>query len=56
MFPLVWPEIDDFDLLRLMNHGGLPEIYLSSEPDEDLSSYVSTYLKEEIKAEALQEM
>ena len=53
LFPLCSVEIDSFDLLRLMNHGGLPEIYDSSEPDEDLEAYVDTYLKEEIKAEAV---
>jgi predicted AAA+ superfamily ATPase len=53
LFPLTWPEINAFDLVRLLNHGGLPEIYDSSEPDEDLEAYVDTYLKEEIKAEAV---
>ncbi len=53
LFPLTSREIDRFDLLRLLNHGGLPEIYDSEEPDEDLASYVSTYLQEEIKAEAV---
>ena len=40
-------------MIRLLNHGGLPEIYDSEEPDEDLAAYVNTYLKEEIKAEAV---
>lgn len=53
LFPLVSAEIKDFDLLRMLNHGGLPEIYDSSEPDEDLAAYVDTYLREEIKAEAV---
>ena len=53
LFPLVSSEIENFDLLRLMNHGGLPEIYDSDEPDEDLAAYVDTYLREEIKAEAV---
>jgi predicted AAA+ superfamily ATPase len=53
LFPLVSREIPDFDLLRMINHGGLPEIYDSDEPDEDLAAYVSTYLQEEIKAEAV---
>jgi predicted AAA+ superfamily ATPase len=37
----------------MMNHGGLPMIYQSDEPDEDLAAYVDTYLREEIKAEAV---
>ncbi len=53
LFPLTSREIHGFDLLRLLNHGGLPDIYDSDEPDEDMASYVSTYLQEEIKAEAV---
>jgi predicted AAA+ superfamily ATPase len=53
LFPLTSIEIENFDLIRLLNHGGLPSIYDSDEPDEDLASYVSTYLQEEIKAEAV---
>lgn len=53
LFPLVSREIPDFDLLRLMNQGGLPSIYLSDEPEEDLTAYIDTYLREEIKAEAV---
>lgn len=53
LFPLVSREIEDFDLERMINHGGLPEIYNSDEPDEDLTAYVDTYLREEIKAEAV---
>ena len=53
LFPLVSAEIPDFNLLRLMNNGGLPENYDSSEPDEDLAAYTDTYLREEIKAEAV---
>lgn len=53
LFPLVSAEIPDFDLLRYLNRGGLPFAYLSDDPDEALSSYVDTYLREEIRAEAL---
>lgn len=57
LFPLVSPEIGGksfkFDLNELLNRGGLPEIYDSSEPDLDLAAYVDLYLKEEIKAEAV---
>ncbi|OGQ65598.1 MAG: hypothetical protein A3F89_01060, partial [Deltaproteobacteria bacterium RIFCSPLOWO2_12_FULL_50_11] len=53
LFPLTSHEIEDFDLLRYLNHGGLPAIYLSEEPQEDLAGYVSLYLKEEIQAESL---
>lgn len=53
LFPLVSAEIGNVDLERLINHGGIPDIYKSDEPDEDLTAYVDTYLREEIKAEAV---
>ncbi len=53
LFPLTFVEIDDFDLLRYLNYGGLPQVYSSKEPEEELESYVGTYLQEEIKAEAV---
>jgi predicted AAA+ superfamily ATPase len=53
LFPLTSEEIETFDLTRLINHGGLPEIYDGNDPDEDLTAYVDTYLREEIKAEAV---
>ncbi len=53
LFPLVSKEIEDFNLLKMLNNGGLPEIYDSDEPEEDLGAYVDTYLREEIKAEAV---
>lgn len=53
LFPLVTLEIDNFDLNRYLNYGGLPQVYLSDSPTEELLAYVNTYLYEEIKAEAL---
>jgi uncharacterized protein len=52
-FPLVFPEIPDFNLLRALNHGLIPRHYLSNQPELLLESYVGEYLKEEIAAEAL---
>jgi predicted AAA+ superfamily ATPase len=42
-----------FDLLRAINHGLLPPIYLSDSPDEDLAAYAGTYLQQEIVAEGV---
>jgi predicted AAA+ superfamily ATPase len=42
-----------FDLVRLLNHGTLPKIYLAENPQRVLHAYVSDYLKEEIMAEGL---
>lgn len=54
-FPLVSAEIKDFNLLRYLNHGGLPSHYLATKSslDSELDDYVSLYLKEEISDEAL---
>jgi len=53
LHPFVYPEVaKDNDLLeRIMTCGLLPPHYLSQAPDEDLRSYVDTYLAEEIAAE-----
>jgi len=53
LHPFVYPEVaEDNDLLeRVMARGLLPPHYLSEAPDEDLRSYVDTYLSEEIAAE-----
>lgn len=53
LFPLTSNEIPNFNLLRYLNRGGLPDVYLGQYPEEDLQSYVSLYLQEEIQAEAL---
>lgn len=53
LFPLTSAEIDDFDLLRALNHGLLPRHYLGNNVRLMLQSYVGEYLKEEIEAEAL---
>ncbi|QIV95696.1 putative AAA+ superfamily ATPase [Allofrancisella inopinata] len=52
LFPLTSFEITDFNLERYLRYGGLPAIYLSDEPEEDLDAYIGTYLKEEIQIEA----
>lgn len=53
LFPLVYPEIPDFDLLRALNHGLLPPHYQADDARKPLAAYVGDYLKEEIAAEAL---
>jgi uncharacterized protein len=53
LFPLTWKEIPDFKLARYLRYGGLPSVYLSEFPEEELDAYVNTYLKEEIMAEGL---
>lgn len=53
LFPLTWKEIPEFNLERYLRYGGLPAVYLSEYPEEELDAYVNTYLKEEIMAEGL---
>ncbi len=53
LFPLTSQEIPDFDLKRYLHFGGLPPVYASKFPQEELHAYVNTYLKEEIQSEAL---
>jgi len=52
LFPLVFPEIPDFSLLKAINNGLLPRHYLAQKADKLLETYVGDYLKEEIAAEA----
>ena len=53
IFPLTSHEIDDFDLLKYCQNGGLPAIYNSDDAWLDLKNYVQLYLKEEIMSEAI---
>ena len=56
LFPLTWLEISvskKFYLNRYLRFGGLPLAYLGKHSEDYLYSYVDTYLKEEIQAEAL---
>ncbi len=55
LFPLVSREIPNFDLLRYFNHGGIPRHYDTDSQyiSEEMDDYVSLYLKEEIKDEAV---
>lgn len=52
-YPLVYPEIDNFNLLRALTHGLLPVSYFSSQPRRFLKSYIQDYLVEEIQKESL---
>ena len=52
-YPLVYPEIPDFHLLRAFQQGLLPANYLSDQPKRMLRAYIGDYLIEEIQAEGL---
>ena len=53
MTPLCFPEIENFDIHRVMQTGLLPPHLLSLDPIQDWRAYVGDYLKEEIIAEAV---
>jgi len=55
MHPLVYPEIKDFNLLRVLNQGTIPTHYQQDEKKafRSLHAYVQDYLKEEVFAEGL---
>ena len=52
LHPLVSAEIPNFDVIRAINHGLLPQHYLSTNPRKKLQAYVGNYLQEEIREEA----
>ncbi|MCZ8230033.1 DUF4143 domain-containing protein [Flavobacterium sp.] len=52
LYPLIYAEIPNFDLLRGLNNGLLPRHYLSEHPKKMLSDYIGNYLRDEIIAEA----
>ena len=54
MFPFVFPEIKQFDLLRALNQGLIPSHYLQQHHyQRSLRAYVQDYLKEEVFNEGL---
>ncbi len=56
LYPLVFPEVPDYDLVRAVNHGMLPTHYFTDGQEmlkKRFQAYVSVYLREEIVAEAL---
>lgn len=52
-YPLVFKEITDFSLQKVLNHGAIPSHYLSSNYRKSLQFYVEDYLTHEIQIEGL---
>jgi uncharacterized protein len=52
LFPLVNPEVPDFDLIKALNNGMLPRHYLGSNTKKLHAAYIGSYLRDEILAEA----
>ncbi len=54
MYPLTVEELGErFDLQRSLDSGHLPMVYSVKSPTRYLSSYVSTYLQQEVQSEGL---
>ena len=54
MHPLTYRELGNrFDLLKAIERGLLPSIYLSDDPRADLQAYTGSYLQQEIAAEGI---
>ena len=54
MHPLTAAELgSQFRLQHSLRYGQLPTVYVEPDPERYLSSYVGTYLREEVQAEAL---
>jgi predicted AAA+ superfamily ATPase len=54
MHPLTAAELSSrFDLAHSLRYGQLPSVYVENDPRQYLASYVGTYLREEVQAEAL---
>ena len=51
LYPLVWPEIPDFQLDRAVQNGMLPRHYMVPDATRRLKAYVEVYLNEEIREE-----
>lgn len=52
-FPLVFQELPDFDLLRILTHGLIPTHYDTADPHKPLEAYLEDYIVQEIQAEGL---
>ncbi len=53
LHPLAWPEVPDFDLLRALDRGLVPQHYDAPRHRRALAGYVDDYLKEEVFDEGL---
>lgn len=51
LYPLVWPEVTDFQLDRALQNGMIPRHYMVENATRRLEGYVKVYLDEEIREE-----
>ena len=53
LFPFIYTELEDPEILRILNRGCIPSHYLSNRYKKSHQGYVEDYLKEEILNEGL---
>ena len=53
LFPFVFPELEDFNLLQALNQGLVPAHYLATNYQRSLRAYAQDYQKEEVLSEGL---
>lgn len=53
LFPLVSAELENFDLIKALDHGLLPSHYLQENAMRSIKAYVQDYLKEEVFEEGI---
>ena len=53
LHPLTASEAPDLKLAERLQHGSLPPVVFSTDPERELRSYCGEYLKEEVQAEGL---
>ena len=51
LFPLVWPEVTDFNIDKAVQNGMIPRHYMVEDATKRISGYVKVYLDEEIREE-----
>jgi uncharacterized protein len=51
LYPLSYSEIPNFDLIKALNHGLIPNHYDAKKVEPLLSAYIGSYLQDEIVAE-----
>jgi predicted AAA+ superfamily ATPase len=51
LYPLVWPEVTDYQIDRAVQNGMIPRHYMVEDATKRLSGYVKIYLDEEIREE-----
>ncbi len=51
LFPLVWPEVTDFQIDKAVQNGMIPRHYMVEDATKRISGYVKVYLDEEIREE-----